>query len=701
MASSKIKGITIVIGGETTNLQKALKDVDKQVYGLNDDLKGLNKALKLDPSNIELLAQKQDVLQRNIQTTTDRLNTLKEAQRQMGDYNKLTDEQKTSYNQLSVEISKAENALNGMNKELEETKTSIAAGGVKNVKDNVEDLGKASLKTGDIIKANLISQAIITGVKKLGSVFSQAVNTLNNWSQKAKELEEQEAKVVRVMKNTTNATDEQINSLIKLTSQQEKLGVVSQETQLAGLQELGTYVTQKESLEKLLPVMNDMIAQQYGLGASMESASGIATMMGKVLGNGQVDALSRLGYKFDEAQKKILKYGKEEEKVAMLSEIIQQSVGGMNKALGKTDAGQLQIASSYFEDMQKKAGKAFTTIKAKLTSEFLPSIKKISEAFEQIIDGTLTLEDGIKTFSNVILDAIKNIGLKLPSILEKSTKTIIQILPKLLDTVLKIILEVGKELGNALPTLIPILVEGLLNMVDTILDNIDLFINAAIELVKGLAIGLIKAIPVLIDKIPTIIDKLINAILDNLPKIIETGFKLFIELGAGIIKAIPDILKKIPELITKMVNKFKEYTSKFVSIGVDMVKGIWDGVKRQWDVITTIGLPGIIDLMMYKIKQKLGIASPSKVMRNQIGKNIGLGLAAGINDTVADVEEAMQNLSSGIETSVNPTINPTANTNPLYINIDNFYNNRETDVQQLAEELEFYRKNSALAKGGV
>ena len=78
-----------------------------------------------------------------------------------------------------------------------------------------------------------------------------------------------------------------------------------------------------------------------------------------------------------------------------------------------------------------------------------------------------------------------------------------------------------------------------------------------------------------------------------------------------------------------------------------------------------------------------------------------VGNVEGINDTVSDVEKAMSNLSSGVEASVNPTINPTANSNPLYIMIDKFINDRETSVQQLAEELEFYRKMTATAKGGA
>ena len=225
-----------------------------------------------------------------------------------------------------------------MNNELEETKNGAASSSVKELDNNMEKLGKTTIKVGDIIKANLISQAIISGNRGLANTIKKALSSLSKWSDMSKELQTQEAKLGRVMKNTMKAKQKDIDKVVQLTAKYEKLGVVSQETQLAGLQELGTYIEHKKSLEKLLPVMNNMIAQQYGVGASMESASSIATMMGKVLGNGQVNALSRLGYKFTKAQEKVLKFGTEEQKVAMLTKIINQSVGGMNKALAETDA---------------------------------------------------------------------------------------------------------------------------------------------------------------------------------------------------------------------------------------------------------------------------------------------------------------------------------------------------------------------------
>ena len=135
-SSSKIKGITIEIGGNTTKLENALKDVNKVVYSTNTELKELNKALKLDPKNTELLAQKQEVLKNNIEATTKRLNTLKTAQQQMGSYAKLTDEQKEKYRALSIEIAKSESALRGMKEELKATSSINLNGlvtGLKNV----------------------------------------------------------------------------------------------------------------------------------------------------------------------------------------------------------------------------------------------------------------------------------------------------------------------------------------------------------------------------------------------------------------------------------------------------------------------------------------------------------------------------------------------------------------------------------------
>lgn len=211
-------------------------------------------------------------------------------------------------------------------------------------------------------KLNNIFMAAKTVIGGIDDAFSSCV-AANQAQQEA------ETKLAQVMRNTMDASDEQIESIKKLTAAQQALGVIGDEVQLAGAQELGTYLEKTESLQKLIPVMNDMVAQQYGYNATQESAVNIATMMGKVM-DGQVGALSRYGYKFDEAQEKILKYGTEAEKVATLTEVISESVGGMNAALAQTDEGKMKQQANRIGDIQERIGKLYTFIK----SSFAPVV---------------------------------------------------------------------------------------------------------------------------------------------------------------------------------------------------------------------------------------------------------------------------------------------------------------------------------------
>lgn len=76
MASSKIKGLTIEIGGDTSKFEKSLGKAESASAKLSKELKGVNSLLKLDPSNVELLKQKQDILRESIVATEDKLKLL-------------------------------------------------------------------------------------------------------------------------------------------------------------------------------------------------------------------------------------------------------------------------------------------------------------------------------------------------------------------------------------------------------------------------------------------------------------------------------------------------------------------------------------------------------------------------------------------------------------------------------------------------
>ena len=190
---------------------------------------------------------------------------------------------------------------------------------------------------------------------------------------------ESEAKLAQVMRNTMGASSAEVQTIKDLTAAQQALGVVSDEIQLAGAQELATYLSQTESLKKLIPVMNDMVAQQYGYSASAESAANIATMLGKVM-NGQTGALSRYGYTFDKAQEQILKFGNEEQRAAVLADVVSESVGGMNEALAQTPTGRLKQLSNTLGDIKERFGQAVTT----LGTAFLPLLNRVASLLSSI-----------------------------------------------------------------------------------------------------------------------------------------------------------------------------------------------------------------------------------------------------------------------------------------------------------------------------
>ena len=199
-----------------------------------------------------------------------------------------------------------------------------------------------------------------------------------------------ETKLTQVMRNTQRATNASVRSILDLASAQQEMGVVGADAQIAGAQELATYLKKTSSLKKLLPVMGDMLAQQYGVNASQEQAVSVAQMMGKVM-DGQVGALSRYGYSFGKAEEDILKFGEEEKRAAVLAKVVGESVGGMNKALAKTTAGAIKQLSAGFGDIWATMGqrlepatKKFAVRLAELTKAAvgwmsIPTVQKMTD----------------------------------------------------------------------------------------------------------------------------------------------------------------------------------------------------------------------------------------------------------------------------------------------------------------------------------
>lgn len=241
--------------------------------------------------------------------------------------------------------------FSGLKREMEKTQ--------KTISNFQGSISKTFAKIGGVLAGAF-------AVKKLYDYGKASVQTFNSVGVEA-------AKLGQVMRNTMGATEAQIQSIKKLTQAQEGIGVVAWDTQMAGAQELGTYLSNVESLKTLIPTLNDMLAQQYGVDATNEQAVTIGTMIGKVM-DGQLGALSRYGYSWDEAQEKVLKFGSELERASMLAEVIGQSVGGINAELAKTPAGMLKQVQFTFAAIKETIGKGLSPVIATL----LPYVQKLA-----------------------------------------------------------------------------------------------------------------------------------------------------------------------------------------------------------------------------------------------------------------------------------------------------------------------------------
>lgn len=245
---------------------------------------------------------------------------------------------------------------------------------------------------------NLMTKAV-SGVKKvLGAIgVGLSVAALAKMGKEAAEAYDKqvqgEMKLATVMRKTMGASNAEIQSILDLTSAEQQLGVVGDEVQLAGAQQLSTYLHLSSSLQTLIPVMNDLAVQQYGMNVSEEQAVSIAKMFGIAM-EGQTSALTRYGFTVSTAQQKVLKYGTEAERAATLADIVSQRVGGMNAALASTPTGRMQQLKNTLGDIKERFGQAVRTI----GTVFLPVLNAVGSAMA-----------GIATIANKVAQTIANV----------------------------------------------------------------------------------------------------------------------------------------------------------------------------------------------------------------------------------------------------------------------------------------------------
>ena len=287
-------------------------------------------------------------------------------------------------------------------------------------------------------------------------------------------------------------------------------------------------------------------------------------------------------------------------------------------------------------------------------------------------------------------------------------------LPSLISVGASIIATLVSSLGAQLPQLIPVAVQMILTLVESLISNLPQLITSGLQLMEGLAQGIANAIPQVAAKAPVIIGKLASTIITNLPQILQTGVKIITQLAVGLVQGIPSLLGKIPSMISQIKNAFTSVN--WGSVGLNIIKGIASGIAGAVGHLISAATSAASSALD-AIKSKLGIHSPSRVFRDQVGKMMALGMGIGFEKNIpvgsmsAGVQKAVQSLQRSVQitTSVNPdkTVGG-INSNPLYKSQGFDYDRLERIQRKIAKEngnkpifLDTKRIDKPLPKGAV
>ena len=272
MASSTIKGLTVEIGGDTTKLGKALDDVQKQSQNLSGELGQVNKLLKLDPGNAELLAQKQKILANAIEDTGKKLDILKEAEKQVQaqfEKGEVSEGQVRALQREIIDTTKkmeqyeaaaksTADALDKLGKESEETEEEVG-----DLSESLSDIGGKGMTS--LVASVAGATAALTGSAEATREYRVAMGKLDTAFTTAGHSSETATKTYKELQGVLGESDQAVeaaNHLAKLAGSEEDL---ANWTKIA----TGVYATFGDSLpiEGLTEAANESIRTGQVTGA--------------------------------------------------------------------------------------------------------------------------------------------------------------------------------------------------------------------------------------------------------------------------------------------------------------------------------------------------------------------------------------------------------------------------------------------------
>lgn len=346
-----------------------------------------------------------------------------------------------------------------------------------------------------------------------------------------------------------------------------------------------------------------------------------------------------------------------------------------------------------------------------VADNLLPRISVVIEGMGKLVAGLAPeIASALPTLTNELLPNLVELGVQSISALVQGIQEngdslaagalsivgtlaegIAELLPMVADTAASLAVSLADGLTESLPNIIPIAIETISTLVENLTENANTIIDAGIQIILALGEGLIAALPQLIETVPQIVINIANVINDNAPKLVDTALYLITRLAVGLVQAIPTLVVNIPKIIEAIVAAFMAF--QWLNLGKQLIDGVANGVKKAGESMATaaknafskfkskitgsevatelknIGkhiIDGIVggiknslsrianvagkikDTLLSKLKGLFKIASPSKLMKEEVGAYIGEGIAVGIEESGQMAVDAAETVANGI-----------------------------------------------------
>ena len=324
-------------------------------------------------------------------------------------------------------------------------------------------------------------------------------------------------------------------------------------------------------------------------------------------------------------------------------ELIQSLCDSVTETLPQLLATGLEIVNSLTEGLMQAAPQIATAaaqIVTTLAAFVIQNLPTIALAAVEIIS----------TLADTLISNIPSLLKSVVDIMQGILGFVCDNLPTIAQAAVEILTTLCEKLVALIPQLVPVVTQIIMSIFNFVVQNLPTIVQAAIQIMVTLVQGIIAQIPTLIPAVVQLISQIFQSIVANLPTIISGAIQIITTLAMGLIQAIPHVIAAIPQIVSAIINGF--LNTNWASVGVNIIQGIGSGIASAAKGLVQIAVNAARNAI-YAVKSWLGIASPSKRAKKEIGQWILPGVGEGVKESEPELNDRMEDAADHMVSAFN------------------------------------------------